>query len=234
MLNLRLPASEKGEALSLEYRLVRSDRRTVSLEILPDGTAVVRAPKGLSRAKIDRFVVEKAEWIDRKRRLLAERGKNIPDGPFGPGSELPFLGERLLAAADPSLVRAERRGPVLALPAEDLEDAAREWLRGEARSFLPMRVRLLSEETGLRCKGVRITGARTRWGSCSAGNSLNFSFRLMLCTPEAADYVVLHELCHTVHHNHSAGFWALVERVCPDYRERRDWLYAHQDLMRLF
>ena len=56
----------------------------------------------------------------------------------------------------------------------------------------------------------------------------------MLCPPDVVDYVILHELCHTVHHNHSAAFWALVGQHCPDYREKRAWLAAHQGLMRLF
>ena len=234
MLLLRLPVGENETSLTLEYQLVRSDRRTVSLELLPDGTAVVRAPKRLAQAQIDRFVVEKAEWIEKKRRLLAERERTVPAGPVKAGTEIPFLGRPLMAVLDPRLSRAERRGAALALPAEHVEEAGREWLSREARAFFPDRVRELAEGCGFAFGKIRITGARTRWGSCAASNNLNFSCRLMLCPPDVVEYVILHELCHTVHHNHSAAFWALVGQHCPDYREKRAWLAAHQGLMRLF
>ena len=81
-----------------------------------------------------------------------------------------------------------------------------------------------SEATGLVPTGIKITAAKKRYGSCSGKNSLCFSWRLMLYPPEAIDYVVVHELAHIRHHNHSPAFWAFVEQTLPDYRQRQSLL----------
>ena len=97
-------------------------------------------------------------------------------------------------------------------------------LRQEADRVIPERVRYYAEQMGVTPAGVRITGAQKRFGSCSGQNRLCFAWRLMQYPPEAVDYVVVHELCHIVHHNHSRAFWALVEQVMPDYRQRQQLL----------
>lgn len=99
------------------------------------------------------------------------------------------------------------------------EEEAR--LRALAAEIIPQRVAYYSAQMGLVPTGVRITGASKRFGSCSSKNSLCFSWRLMQYPPEAIDYVVVHELAHIRHHNHSAAFHALVAKYLPDHRERR-------------
>lgn len=99
------------------------------------------------------------------------------------------------------------------------EEEAR--LRARAAEVIPARVAYYGKLMGLTPAGVRITGARKRFGSCSGKNSLCFSWRLMQYPPEAIDYVVVHELAHIRHHDHSAAFHALVAQYLPDHRERR-------------
>lgn len=80
---------------------------------------------------------------------------------------------------------------------------------------------------------IRIAMQRTRWGSCSSRGTLSFNVCLMPAPPEILDYVVVHELCHLVHMNHSAAFWELVASILPDYQIRRRWLREHgEELMR--
>ena len=97
-------------------------------------------------------------------------------------------------------------------------------LRQKARDILPGRVAHYAERMGVVPTGVKITGAKTRFGSCSAKNSLCFSLYLMAYPDAAIDYVVVHELAHIRHKNHSPAFYAEVARVMPDYRERRKLL----------
>ena len=112
-------------------------------------------------------------------------------------------------------IRAEREAQRQVTPEEEAR------LRALAAEIIPARVAHYSAVMGLTPTGVRITGARKRFGSCSSQNSLCFSWRLMQYPPEAIDYVVVHELAHIRHHNHSAAFHALVEKILPDHRERR-------------
>lgn len=94
-------------------------------------------------------------------------------------------------------------------------------LRRLAQQTIPRRVAQYAPLVGVVPAGVKITSAKKRFGSCSGQNRLCFSWRLMQYPPEAIDYVVVHELCHIRHHDHSAAFWAAVARVMPDYLQRR-------------
>lgn len=163
-----------------DYTLIRSRRRTLSMELKRDGTLVVRAPLRLSAERIEAFVAAHEDWLARARARQAER-----------------------LAAHPEPTEAER-----------------EVLLAKAETELPARVAYWSRVTGLTPTGVRITGARTRFGSCSSKNSLCFSWRLMQYPDAAIDLVVVHELCHIAHRDHGAGFYALLGSILPDYRER--------------
>lgn len=99
-----------------------------------------------------------------------------------------------------------------------------EHYRQMAREVLPVLVSRWSQTMGVCPAAVHITSARTRFGSCSGKNSISFSWRLMQYPPEAIEYVVVHELCHIRHHDHSAAFWAEVSRFLPDYRKRQSLL----------
>lgn len=167
-----------------DIKIVRSNRRTMSLEVTRDGEVLVRAPKTMAQSVIDRFVTSHAEWINRNVKKQLERKAAKPD-----------LSEQDIAA-----------------------------LKQKAKEILPKKVDAFSRLTGLCCTGVKITSAKTRFGSCSGKNSICFSYHLMRYPEEAVDYVVLHELAHTRHHNHSKQFWALVEKFMPDYKQRQKLL----------
>ena len=105
-----------------------------------------------------------------------------------------------------------------------LSEAERKALAKEAAEVLTVKVRQFAKWMGVGYGCITIRSQRTRWGSCSAKGDLNFNCLLMLCPEEVVDYVVVHELCHRKEMNHSAAFWAEVERFCPDYRIHRKWL----------
>ncbi len=105
------------------------------------------------------------------------------------------------------------------LTTEDVQELAK-----QAKKVIPLRVAYFADILGLEYGRISIRSQRTRWGSCSAKGNLNFNCLLMLVPEEIMDYVVVHELCHLIELNHSAAFWAEVERVLPDYKERRKWL----------
>ena len=101
----------------------------------------------------------------------------------------------------------------------DLASRALEWFPGRVAHYAPL--------VGVSYGRITVRNQKTRWGSCSAAGNLNFNCLLMMAPPEIRDYVVVHELCHRKELNHSARFWAEVERVLPDYKKRRKWLKDH-------
>lgn len=99
--------------------------------------------------------------------------------------------------------------------------------REEARALIGQRLNHFQPLTGGTYTSVTIRDQKTRWGSCSSRGTLSFNYRLIFAPPAILDYVVVHELCHLTHMNHSAAFWAHVSSVLPDYRVRRQWLKDH-------
>lgn len=97
-------------------------------------------------------------------------------------------------------------------------------LRKMAKEILPGKVRHYAALAGVSPGRITVTGARTRFGSCSGKNNISFSFYLMRFPEEAIDYVVVHELCHILHHNHSKEFYKEIEKILPDYKEREKLL----------
>lgn len=169
--------------MPLPYRLVRSSRKTVSLEVKPDGSILVRAPRRLSERAIREFVISKEPWLREKLRKIESR---------------PVL---------PPLTEAELHA-----------------LKQQAQADLTARVRHFAPLAGVTYGRITVRAQRSRWGSCSQAGNLNFNCLLMLAPPEIRDYIVIHELCHRKHMNHAPAFWAAVEALCPDYRQRRAWL----------
>ena len=109
--------------------------------------------------------------------------------------------------------------PQVKLSTEELEALAK-----QALTDLPERVRRFAPKVGVNYGRITIRNQKTRWGSCSSQGNLNFNCLLMLAPPEVRDYVVVHELCHRREMNHSAAFWVEVEKVLPDWQQRRQWL----------
>lgn len=116
-------------------------------------------------------------------------------------------------------------------PVSDLTDAQRAALEKRyieaAKEYFPKRAAHFAPLTGGTYNRITIRDQKTRWGSCSARGTLSFNWRLMLAPPAVLDYVVVHELCHLTHMDHSKAFWALAESACPDYRSHRKWLKDH-------
>ncbi len=216
----------------LELTLIRSDRRSLSLQLTADGEVVARAPRRMSATRVAAFVREKRGWIEQKQALARKRDALYAPVELSDGAALPYLGGTL-ALRFTRVQSPKREGETLLLPPGADEETLRRWLREEARGLLEPRVKAYAARMGLEYSAIRITSAQTRWGSCSGKNSLNFTWRLAMCAPEAIDYVVVHELSHIRHKDHSRAFWALVERYCPDWRTQRKWLNDHRKLMEL-
>lgn len=96
--------------------------------------------------------------------------------------------------------------------------------RDAAKEYIPKRVEYYHSLTGGKYEKITIRDQKTRWGSCSSNGTLSFNYRLMLAPPRVLDYVVVHELCHLTHMNHSADFWNMVASILPEYKEYRKWL----------
>ena len=204
-------------------------RKRLMIQVLPGGKVVLKAPLGTPKKQLNSFLEQHAGWIAEKRTLMAKVAEPAQALRFVQG-ELLWLAVRQyplhLAGKGPKeLVFKQRQGFSLAKSqqkngAERLEAFYREYTRKEVTAIAER----YANKWGLQVKSIRITGAKKRWGSCSQQNSLNFSLRLAMVPPEALEYVVVHELAHTRHHDHSQAFWTFLGQMLPGYEIQRSWL----------
>lgn len=212
-------------------KIVRSRRKTIALVIDSDGELIVRAPFYASENDILRFVQEKQDWIEQKTREMKQKTKERPRLLLQEGETIPYLGRECM------IFRGMTRkicfdGNAFLLPeSEDAEAKLVSWYKKRAAVILKERVESIAEKMQVSPAGVKITSAKTRWGSCSYTNHLNFTWRLIMCPPEVVDYVVVHELCHIIYKNHSKSFWKSVEGIDASYREHEKWLKENRRLM---
>lgn len=167
------------------YKIIRSKRKTLALEVNKNLEVIVRAPLYTSESVISDFVSRHEQWIDKATEKVKTKLQNRPKEPT---------------------------------------KAQAEYLRKQAAEYIPKRVDYYSKIMNLKPTGIKITSAKTRFGSCSGKDSLCFSLRLMMYPEAAIDYVVVHELAHIKHKNHGKRFYSLIEKYMPDYKMREKLL----------
>lgn len=214
--------------------IIRSSRKTLCVYVDAFGKITVRAPKHCSDERIFAFLQEKEAWILRAVAKAKGAGMRLPPENLDGYSFLLFGRQTEILLTPSKKIVYNRLENNLFLPAERAREKLVKWLKDTARTVLKNVTAQMAEQMGVTYKSVLITSAKTRWGSCSGKNALHYSFRLLYVTQELMEYVVVHELAHTVHKNHSRAFWTLVERYVPDWRERRKKLKAHSCLMYVF
>ena len=210
-------------------QIIRSKRKTLTIIVKKDGSFIIRAPKRTADHEIQEFVEQHKAWIERKQ---AQARSMVVESPkqYIQGETFLFLGKSYPL----EIVKRQKQALLFDGKFKLSESAyARAELlfercyRQQARKILQERVDLYANQYDFQYKGIKITSAKTRWGSCSSQGSLNFSWRLIQAPLEQLDYVVIHELVHTVHHNHSKHFWKKVEKILPDYKEYKKWFRKH-------
>lgn len=207
-------------------KLTRSKRRTMALVIERDGTLTVRAPIRASQALIEQFIHEKTDWITRTREKL-KLIVTTPAKQYTNGETFLFLG----SSFDLKLVEPQRpslqfdNGFTLSHTAQKRGEAAfTRWYKEHAYAVLSERVAQYAKRYGFAPNQVKITSAKTRWGSCSSSGALNFTWRLVMAPLDVIDYVTAHELVHLRVKDHSSKFWKAVESIYPEYKKQRKWL----------
>lgn len=161
-----------------EYKVIRSARKSISLQVDSCCNIIVRAPHFVSDKKIDAFVQSKKQWLEKTIIDQREKAKNV----------------------------------------KTYTDEEIKTLRKNAKEVIPKKVEFYSQMMGVTPKSVKINSAKKRYGSCSGDNNLNFSLYLMTREEDFINYVVVHELAHIKHHNHSKDFYSFVENFVPDYK----------------
>lgn len=231
------PAFEILSINGLDVIWRKSPRRTRSLALKIDkqGQIVAMTPVATRDSELKRFVASREAWI---RRHLAQHQQLEEQKRVAKGKNLWFMGQQLrvenrrgaknLIEYEPGLITVISRQ---AMDCNALDRRLTNWLRAQADLALPGHLHKLSRQTGLRGSGLQIKSYSARWGSCRHNGLIQLNWKLIKTPPEVIDYVIIHELSHLRHFNHSTAFWGMVAQYCPEYRSRRNWLKENGRLL---
>jgi len=207
---------------------VRRNQRARRLILRLDSAAgmpVLTLPARTSLAQAEIFLGKHIGW------LQSRLAREVAEVPFRDGSIFPLRGEacRIVHRGGRGLIALEEEEggeSALMVPGDAPHVARRvtDWLKREARRDFETSVALYAKALRTEPKGIRVGDAKSRWGSCSAGGMLTFSWRLILAPPHVLNYLAAHEAAHLCQMNHGPKFWALVRYLMPHHHGAREWL----------
>jgi hypothetical protein len=208
-----------------------SKAKRVSIKIEPPNQVLVVAPKRTPKKILDKFVKEQSAWITKQLARMVQKQDSIESNTqvlifgktyqkkFGFNHNLPigilFTNNQILFNFPDSNTLQKNK-----LVKSELEI----FLKKTARKYLQEKTKALAEKMQVKYKKITLRNQKTRWGSCSSNNTLSLNWRLVHYPPEIIDYVLVHELAHLIHHNHSKKFWELVALYDPKYRQHKNYL----------
>lgn len=212
--------------------IIRSSKRKTAAIKIQKGKVFVIVPEYLPMAAIESLVAKKNRWIKEKlviqNEIIAIKPKE-----FVSGESFSFLGRNHSLKIESGLY------PVIKLHQDELVVSVRDktadnaptikqlllrWYKQQAESGLRDKTEEYSRIIGVNPSSVTIKSFKSRWGSCSITGGIQYNWKIIIAPDRIVNYVVIHELCHILHHNHSPAFWRAVERYCPDYRDCNAWL----------
>lgn len=222
-----------------QYLIVRRPRRkTASVEVSSDDRVIVTVPYFVTDDWVKELIQRKSEWIRKRLKFNAEARERCGSRTSPENGKILYLGEpydlRIENGARDVILLAdhvlEMRMPCAGVGAMGSEDVTRRltnWYSEKALEHTLDRAGFYSGIIGVRFNRIKIRAMKSRWGSCSSRGNIAFDWRLVMAPPSVIDYVVVHELCHLVHLNHSRQFWGVVESILPDYKWRKRQLQEH-------
>lgn len=203
----------------MKYQLIREKRRTISLKVEPKGQIVVKAPNRASQAFIDNFIISKQKWIEKQLHKISK--VNDFKNSFDFNSKLYILGQVYeFAEVDMALIGASKA------------EIWKYYYRLAANRLTEMAKQMV-DSTGLSYRTIKLSSSRRVWGSFDRNGNMKLNYKLVILPPELIKYVIIHELCHGKHLNHSKEFWQAVEQYCPEFKKCKKELEMYSFLLEI-
>lgn len=211
----------------------RSHRSSLALHITPDGEVIVKVPFFMPNFLINQFLAEKEEWIQKSLTKITQRKR--PHKTYKEGESFFYLGKEYILRFTDAIHIVFQDDTVL-FPKALLFRAQKEltaWYTTQAKKLITERVAYHAEKMHVKHNGLLFSDTKSKWGTCFHDNSLQFNWRLIMTPIMVIDYVIIHELSHITHKNHSDAFWRRVRQFTPAYRQHRKWLNDHAHLLEI-
>ena len=212
-------------------------KKTISI-LIEDGNVEVKAPFNLNQKEIESFILKKEKWI--KNKILFQKSiKKLPNKKFINGEVFKFLGKDLKLKINISdSKKTYIKNDYIYLDLKNNTKNNREKIKKELELFYrSFSERILKEKTlieskkmNLKVNEIKVRSYKNRWGSCSSNGDISYNWKLIMAPEKIINYVIIHELCHLIHFNHSRDYWGEVSKKIPNYIENKEWLKSNQYL----
>lgn len=208
-------------------KIIKSIRRSLALQILPNATLVVKAPIWISDREIHSFIEKHKEWIEKRKVYLKKR--KVIKKEYQNGEKFMYLGKNYtLKIGDYNKVTLQ--GDFLLIPKLmhfRIKKELTNWYIKQAKEVVTALLRSCAKDMKTSFGSIRFSYTISKWGHCTRENNLQFSWRLIMAPLLIIRYVVIHELAHTLEKNHSRSFWNIVRTYNPSYKQQIKWLKEH-------
>ncbi len=214
----------------------RSNRKTLTLLVLKDGSVIVKAPISMRDSTINKFVEEKQNWI--KEKLLFVNKTNDKYKDIISYKQFLLYGNKYnLVLSDVKKIETSDNFEIFVPQKYEKDKILKQlklWYKKIAKQILKDRLEFIESRVKLKSSAMKISDSKGRWGSCNNRGNICFNFRVIMLPPRIIDYVIVHELCHLVEMNHSKRFWDLVQKFLPNYTISRKEIKEFGFLLNLF
>ena len=217
-------------------KIIRSKRKSFYIEIDDSGEILLRVPIKASIEEVNEFIKRHSKWIEKKLNEIENRKIKYQPKNFVDGEKFLYLGEFY----NLNIVKNQKI-PLIFKNEFYLSknyilngyEIFKNFYKKMAKEIINERIKFYANKYGFKYNKIKITSANKRWGSCTVRGNLNFSYRLIMAPLKVVDYVVVHELVHLVDKTHKKSFYNKVEKILPDYKERKDWLNKNGYLLKI-
>jgi predicted metal-dependent hydrolase len=213
-----------------QVSILRSNRKRSASIKVKEGSVSITVPQQAATADIESLIIKKSSWI-KKQLLRQSEADQLLKRTYSKGDKLFYRGqqvtlsfqdnqnENIIIKGDQLLVLSK-----LESSSENTREIIKNQFKREAEQYLVEKTELYAKIIGATYSGIKVKSYKSRWGSCSSQGLISYNWRIIIAPEPVIDYIIVHELCHLIEHNHSPRFWALVERFSPDYKQHRSWL----------
>jgi len=225
--------------LKFQVDVKRTNRKKTASIKIEQGVVQVIVPQNLPQKEIDDLLKQKSDWI-RKKLIIQQSVPVSKPKEFVSGESFTYLGRNyrlkvLTGQLQP--VKLKQGYLQVTVPVEQKSDQAlirkllQDWYLDRASKKLEQKTVKYAQQIGVQPSKIRVREYKSRWGSCSVRGEVSYNWRIIISPNPVVDYVVVHELCHLIHHNHSKQYWNQVRSIVPDYQSKRDWLKTNAGLL---
>ena len=227
---------EKQEKVDFLDKVIikRTNRKkTISISIRND-TVTLLSPKLISKNYLYNILLKKKKWITKKLNEQKKRPKSLKNKFVRGESFFKFGIKKTLIYRKSSLeevIEKENSIEVHCLSETSIKKKLECWLKVEVESYINSKLESYKNIMKVDYDNFKVKSFKRRLGSCSNNKKLSFNWKIVMMPKEVINYIIIHELSHLVHFNHSKSFWKLVARFCPDYKEQKEWIKQNEHLI---